>query len=240
MKKRLSLLALGAVASLAFSQSALATDFEISVVNLTRGIHFTPLLVAAHPQTVSLFTSGQAASAELQEMAEGGSTVGLSALLESVGGIGASGAGLLAPGQSEAFSISNTATPENDRLSVVGMLLPTNDGFIGLSNVPLPSGEVGTSVTFTALGYDAGTEANDELVGSGAPGEPGFPAPPPVVASGTGTGGTGVQAVAENFVHVHRNNLGDTDAAAGVSDINSAVHRWLNPVARITITITAN
>ena len=95
-------------------------------------------------------------------------------------------------------------------------------------------------MTYTALGYDAGTEANDELIGSGAPGEAGFPAPLPIVASGTGTGASGVSSSAEGFVHVHRNVLGDSDATGGQSDINSTVHRWLNPVARITVTISGS
>ena len=30
--------------------------------------------------------------------------------------------------------------------------------------------------------------------------------------------------------------IGDFDATGGISDINAAVHRWLNPVARVTIT----
>jgi len=240
MSKHTSICAACTVAALAVAQPTFAADYEVSVVNLTRGIHFTPLLVAAHPGNVSLFTAGEAASTELATMAEGGDTAGLNAVVESISGVAANGAGLLAPGQSETFTVSNTATPANDHLSIVGMLLPTNDGFVGLNTVQLPAGEVGTTVTFTALGYDAGSEANDEIVGSGALGEAGFPAPPPVMATGVGTGGTGVAATAEGVVHVHRNNLGDTDSAAGSSDISSTVHRWLNPVARITVTITAN
>ncbi|MFT6639349.1 MAG: hypothetical protein ACJAUZ_000339 [Flavobacteriaceae bacterium] len=42
--------------------------------------------------------------------------------------------------------------------------------------------------------------------------------------------------MAEGFVHIHRNVLGDHDAEGGSSDINAAVHRLLNPVARITVT----
>ncbi|HIE83024.1 MAG TPA: hypothetical protein EYQ00_03885, partial [Dehalococcoidia bacterium] len=49
-----------------------AADLSISIVNLTRGMYFTPLLVAAHPDSMALFTPGAAASVSLQEMAEGG------------------------------------------------------------------------------------------------------------------------------------------------------------------------
>ena len=44
-------------------------------------------------------------------------------------------------------------------------------------------------------------------------------------------------ADANTTVHIHRGALGDTDAAAGVSDLDSRVHRWLNPVIRVTITV---
>ena len=64
-----------------------------------------------------------------------------------------------------------------------------------------------------------------------------------------GTGGTGVGAQIVNGeiedgedgpVHIHRNALGDTDSAAGASDLDSTVHRWLNPVARVVITVPAS
>jgi hypothetical protein len=238
--KKLSLTLVATATAALASTVAQATDYEVTVVNLTRGIHFTPLVVAAHDPASSIFSAGAMASSELQAVAEGGDTASLNATLESIGANVANGDALLAPGNSATFTISTTATPANTVLSVVGMLLPTNDGFIGLNSLPLPTGDTGTSVSYRALGYDAGTEANDELVGSGAPGEAGFPAPPPIVASGTGTGGSGVAGSVEGFVHVHRNVLGDTDMLGGSSDINSTVHRWLNPVAHITVTVTGS
>ena len=229
---------LSAALCAALAGTAEAATYEVQVVNLTRGQHFTPLAVAAHTPETSVFEAGTAASAELQAVAEGGDTTALGALLESVGAVLVNGEGLLAPGDTATFTLDTDATPDNTVLSLVGMLLPTNDGFVGVSRLVLPDGGPGDSVTITALGYDAGTEANDEVVGSGAPGEAGFPLPPPVEASGTGTGATGVASTAEGFVHVHRNVLGDTDAAGGTSDIDSRVHRWLNPVARVSVTVT--
>lgn len=217
--------------SVALSSTASAATYEVRVINLTSGLHFTPLIAATHAPSAQIFSAGSAASPELQAMAEGGNIEPLAALLESIGATSASSEGLLAPGGTTTMVINDGA---GSVLSLAGMLLPTNDGFVGLNSVSLPG--AGESVTYDAIGYDAGTEANDELVGSGAPGEAGFPAPPPVVASGTGTGGTGVPGRAEGFVHVHRNVVGDDNAEGGSSDINEYVHRWLNPVARITIT----
>ncbi len=222
---------LGLATSLGVVSAVNAADYEVTVTNLTYSIYFTPLIAAAHPGDVRMFRAGEEASPQLQMIAEGGDVSGMAELLEGIGASVGTGGGLLAPGQSETITVNSDGG--NGFLSVATMLLPTNDGFTGVNAIDL--GSINGSATFNAIGYDAGTEANDELVGSGAPGEAGFPAPPPVVASGTGTGGTGVQTEAEGFVHVHRGVLGDMDPNGGVSDINSAEHHWLNPVARVTV-----
>lgn len=231
MKKRLTGLAL-----LALSGTVTATDFDVRVENLTRGVYYTPLLVAAHAPANATFQSGAEASAALQMMAEGGDISALQAALEGEGAtIQANPAGgLLGPGQAATASLNTDNAAANTHLSVLGMMLPTNDGFVALNNIAVPT-EAGT-YTYFANAYDAGTEANDEVRGGGEPGAAGFPVPPPL-ESLVGNGGTGVAATAEGFVHIHRGVLGDSDAAGGESDINNTLHRWLNPVARITITV---
>ncbi|GAM55306.1 hypothetical protein JCM19232_168 [Vibrio ishigakensis] len=39
------------------------------------------------------------------------------------------------------------------------------------------------------------------------------------------------------MVHVHPGTLGDADGAGGKSDLDSSVHRWLNPVATIKVVV---
>lgn len=214
----------------------MAADFDVTIENVTRGIYFTPLLVAAHPDSASLFTSGQAASANLQAMAEGGDISGLETDLDALGATQDNNpaGGLLAPGASTTATLNTDAAVANTELSIVGMMLPTNDGFIAANSITVPT-EAG-EYTYFLNAYDAGTEANDEIRGGGAPGAAGFPAPGPIDAA-TGTGGTGVAATAEGFVHIHRGVLGDTNATGGASDIDSTLHRWLNPVAKVTITV---
>jgi len=236
MKKFVTTSAAVAVALMGAASNASAADYQVTVTNLTSGIYFTPLIAGAHSPDVALFRAGTEASPELQTMAEGGNVGPLAALLESVGASVATGEGLLAPGATATLTISDSGIPGNTRLSVAGMLLPTNDGFVGLNSVPLPGPGGSSTATWSANGYDAGTEANDEVIGSGAPGEAGFPAPPPVVASGLGTGALGLNATAEGFVSIHRGVIGDLDESGGSSDINAVVHRFLNPVARITVT----
>ena len=220
------------IATCSFSQLSVAAELDIEITNLTQGLHFTPLLVAAHGDADHMYQLGMAASDELQMMAEGGDISGLSGLLTSADKAENPAAGLLAPGMSTLTMLSTDAA--NTRLSIVSMLLPTNDGFVGLDSWTIPT-EAGT-YTIYLNGYDAGTEANDEIInGGGAPGAPGIPADP---SGNNGTGATGVTDMEmTQVVHVHRGALGDTDVSGGSSDLNSTVHRWLNPVAKVTVTV---
>ena len=222
-------------ASLFTMQTAGAVDFNVQITNLSNGIYYTPFLVAAHPDGTSLFTVGQPASANLQAMAEGGTISGLSADLQAMGATIAENpaGGLLAPATSTNVDL-NTDGTSNDRLTVVAMLLPTNDAFAGLNAISIPT-TPGTYV-FLLPAYDAGTEANDELLtGGGMPGVPGMPADPGTTAGVNGTGAAGADA--NPNVHIHRGSLGDTDAAGGTSDLDSRIHRWLNPVVRVVLTV---
>ena len=221
-----------AIAAIGLASNATAAEYEVTVLNLTSGLYFTPVLVTTHDPSLAIFEPGTAASSELQTLAEGGDVTPMASLLEGLGASVATGSGLLAPHASVEFTISGNP---GDVLSAAAMLLPTNDGFAGLNSVRLPA-VAGETVTFEANGYDAGTEGNDEVVGTGEIGVPGFPAPPPVVASGTGTGASGFDLEPEGYVHIHRNVIGDLDPNGGISDINAAVHRWLNPVASVSIT----
>ena len=207
------------------SATLIAQDLEVKITNNTNGIYFTPLLVSAHPSTTTLFTSGDAASANLKAMAEGGNISGLATDLGTVNAdvMTNPAQGLLAPG---ATTMTTLATAdENTNLSVVAMMLPTNDGFIGLNNWKVPTTPGIYVININA--YDAGTEANTELIAD-IPADPGQKA---------GSGATGFNVIAEGYVHIHRGNIGDSDLSGGKSDLDAASHRWLNPVATITVTV---
>ena len=213
-----------------------AAEFDVEIHNPTRGLYYTPLLVTAHPPNMKLFEAGEAASSELQAMAEGGDIMPLVTALDSAGAttVANPAAGLLAPGETTTAIVNTSNATANTQLSVVAMLLPTNDGFLALNSLTVPT-QPGT-YTYNLNAYDAGTEANDELRGSGAPGQAGMPVPPPLDPV-LGTNGTGAASNAEGYVHIHRGNLGDTDTTGGNSDIVSTLHRWLNPVTRVTVTV---
>lgn len=236
MKK--SLTALAASIGLLFSANGLASDYHgisVEITNLTNAIYFTPLLVASHNRDTHLFEVSTAASANLQAMAEGGNIDGLIADLEAAGGsyVANPAAGLLAPGAS-AEAVIERPNKRNRYLSIVGMLLPTNDGFVGLDGLRIPKRK-GT-YTYYLHGYDAGTEANDEIItGGGAPNTPGIPADP---GGNAGSGGIATVGPDHNqTVHIHRGVTGDSDPLGGESDLDARVHTWQGPVARLVLRV---
>ncbi len=112
------------------------------------------------------------------------------------------------------------AASKATRLSLVVMLICTNDGFVGLDGVKLPDGF--KPRTFYAGDYDAGTEANDELFTSMV--DP--------------CGGIGPLAVGPDGLN-DRSATSDVIAPhpgiSGVGDLDPTVYGWTKPVAKITV-----
>ena len=139
--------------------------FRISVTNLTSGQPMTPPVVALHDSSVSLFTIGEAASPELQAIAEDGNNAPMVALAGSLAEVTASGVAFVDPSAPGPIPPGGTASivlqteAADQLLSVVNMVVCTNDGFTGADSVALPTGD--EPVSFEALPYDAGTELNE-------------------------------------------------------------------------------
>jgi hypothetical protein len=213
----LGLLAAGEALLLGAAGVASATEFEVSVTNLTRGQQFTPILVASHKSGVRLFDLGSPASPQLKTLAEEGNVAPLTALLlgnPDVRDVVNSG-GLLNPGQSVTQRVSTRAGFDN--VSVAAMLIPTNDGFFAVNDAEGPNGQ--QSITVYSPAYDAGTERNDESCAS---------IPGPFFVECGGPGGGGAPGGGEAYVHIHA-------GIHGIGDLDSALRDWRNPVARITI-----
>lgn len=192
--------------------------YAVVVTNMTRGQSFTPILVAIHTQAVRLFAPGTAASPELRELAEEGSTDPFITLLRGMRSEvrdAVSTAGLLAPGVTVGIEV--LGSDPCDRISVAAMLIPTNDGFFGVTGVPLPRGN--DVLTIDAPVYDAGTERNDERCAS-IPG-------PSFVECGGPDGGARIGG-GEGVVTVH-------NGIHGIGDLRAGERDWRNPVARIVI-----
>ncbi len=258
--------AIAATLLVAATAPAQAATLTVNITNLTAGFFFTPRLLVAHdlnaPNT-PLFVSGTPASDGLIAIAEGGNTGPLTDTLntDTSSQVNQTFGGLVGPASVSADYTFDSG--DHTHLSLLSMLIPTNDAFVGLSNWRIPT-EPGT-YTVNINAYDSGSEANDEINSGntaltisdggnfgGAPGRPGMATPPPTQPLlGTGGSGIGVDTTGgvlavgsdinggEGNVHIHRNTLGDADIAGGKSDLDATVHRWLNPVARLTVIVPA-
>ena len=115
---------------------------------------------------------------------------------------------MIDPGESVTVVISGSRY--RNRLSLAGMLLPSNDSFVAIDSLFLPRYQADE----LALAYDAGSETNDELCIS-------IPGP-------HCEGAPFSEGLAEGFVHISRGISGEGDLAASDYD-------WRNPVARVSV-----
>jgi hypothetical protein len=215
-------LTLGALAGLVLSAESLADSrggprYEVTITNLTRGQQFTPVLVNSHRPGVQLFSAGEAVIPELAMLAEEGNTAPLATLLKANPLVKdtMTSAGLLAPGKSVTVMVEGGGAV--NRISLAAMLIPTNDGFIALNEVPLP--RYGTAVYHSPV-YDAGSERNDETCAS-------IPGPFFEECGGPGNGGAPVGGE-EGYVHIHA-------GIHGIGDLKPEMRDWRNPAAKITV-----
>ena len=237
-------LRLAVASALMLAAPAFASDLTVSVTNLTRGTWFTPLLVSAHPASFKSFTEGSAASVQIQSVAEAGDITGVQAQLPSGSSnvIDPNGGPLKPGGTATSAVFKGGAGTSNSQLTILAMLVPTNDGFMALNAIDIPT-TPGT-YTYNVTAYDAGTEANDEKasLATGGINQPGmiFPAflndASGKLAATINPAATGfTNATKEGFVHIHRGIVGS--APGGPSALDNTVYRWLNPVARVVLTV---
>jgi Spondin_N len=204
-------------------QGAASYTYDVTITNLTTGQPLSPAIAVTHGPRATLFTSGKAASAGIQAIAENGDpsvalgmltgapgvydVVATNAPVHRIGGPG---------GNTLSFQIKGDA--ERRLFSLATMLICSNDGFAGIRSVALPMD--GTAVTFYAAAYDGGTERNTEADGDIVP--PCFGIGPT-----TGTGGNG--RVAEvRTVRMH-------PGIDGGRALSPMYHGWAGMVAKVTI-----
>ena len=186
--------------------------YAVTITNITRGVIFTPILVATHKKGHPLFMLGSPASDELVAVAESGNTEPLADKLTMSGmayDTKSSGAPLF-PGKS--VTVNVMMHEDFNYVSVVSMMLPTNDGFIAVNGVKGPNGKKVRNVM--SAGYDAGSETNDEQFAS---------IPGPFGGEGLSPNDHG-----EGYVHIH-------GGIHGIADVVAADHDWRNPTAKISI-----
>jgi hypothetical protein len=177
--------------------------YEVTITNLTSNQIISPPIVASHNDGVSMFKAGSVASADIQALAEDGDNSGLASTLGAdvdVFDVATFAAGI-APGASDTTIIM--LDKMHTRLSVAGMLVTTNDAFIGLDSVTDMVNT--TEMVFFAPVYDAGTEFNSEDCAF-------IPGPP------CGNGGSHDPTPAEGFIHLSNGIHGQASLAAETYD----------------------
>lgn len=196
--------------------------WRVEITNVTAAQTFTPLLAATHSSGVDLFEPGEPASAALATLAEGGDIGPLTVVLEAAGHRVAdiqTNGGLLGPGETATLVLRGYP---GLRLSLAGMLIPTNDTFVGIDSEFLP---VYGGTRLLALAYDAGSEANDQNCAN-------IPGPR---CGGEGVS-PGVNDGDEGFVHIS-NGFHELGSGAGPNGeiLSPAPYDWKNPVAIVKI-----
>ena len=212
--KHIRSFAAGLLALSLFNTPVFASDndkmYAVTITNITAGQSFTPLMAVTHKKGHPLFTLAEPASPELTRIAEGGDTMPLQDKLLNSGMAydAASSGGLLGPGESVTINVKSKGSYKY--LSVVSMLLPTNDGVVAVNGIKLPNKQR----MVMARAYDGGTEINDELCAS-------IPGPHCGGAPFSDEDG-------EGYVHIH-------PGIFGVGDLQASMYDWKNPIAKITV-----
>lgn len=193
-----------------------AVSYDVRVTNLTAAQPFSPVAVVLHDGD-GLWQVGQPASLALEHLAESGSNSDFLQGTEVLGN--ANGGQIIPPGDSQVITV--TINDRDDtRMTTATMLVNTNDAFTGLDSYDLSNLAVGDAITMRLPALDAGTESNNEAVGS---------------IPGPADSGVGFNAAREsrNTVAFH-SGVVSVDDGLGQSTL-SAEHKFDNAVMHITI-----
>ena len=198
-------------------QAKAGGTYELTIENLTTGQPLAPPVLVKHTKRATVWQPRQIASNAVALLAEDANLpVAISALGKAPGvrmakaGVdaGATEPAPIPPGASQTYTLSGK---RGHYLSLVSMLVNTNDVFTGLRRVKLGRGQ---TRVYMARSYDAGTEVNNQLA-SHIPGPVG--------------GNAGVREPEGNVI---RRSPGLTP---GVGDIPVDKINWSGPVAKITL-----
>ncbi|WP_062260114.1 spondin domain-containing protein [Endozoicomonas arenosclerae] len=200
-------------------------EYQVRLINLTAGQPLSPPVVFIHTSSLRTFTIGEAATVGLEQLAEGGETQQLvtEALFSQAVLAHTAATAAVPPGGSQTY---NLTISENSRssaeLSLLTMLVNTNDAFAGVSATSISSLAVNGSVTINGIAYDSGTEANTESAGT---------------MPGPADSGEGFNSARDDIADEVRMHSGVVTSDDGLStSVLTQAHRWDNPTVRIVIT----
>jgi len=200
-------------------------QFEITTTNLTNAQIMSPVAVIMHNAGFNNFIDGETASVAVETLAEGGDNAPLlaDAAVADEYIVSGSAGPVLPSSVGSALTLDVPADQLSDlRLSVMSMLIRTNDAFTGLNATNISDMEVGSSRTFTAPTWDAGTEFDDEAAVN--------------IPGADGEGFNAARNDRINRVRFHNGVVTNASPEFGLasSDLVEA-DRFLNPTSRITV-----
>jgi Spondin_N len=191
--------------------------WQVTITNLTPAgpgapgsQPISPPLFAVHSSKADVWSVGDIASHGVAAIAEDANNAVLESALPQLSGFKTvfTGAGGPIPsGASRSFTVQTQG--RFNRLSIVTMLVNTNDAFTGLDSLRLR----GNGETRSTAAYDAGSEVNNERASH-------IPGP----------------CCNNMFVRAPEGQLIRSHAGiTGVGDLSPALYDWTDPVARIAI-----
>jgi hypothetical protein len=194
-------------------------SYSITLTNLTYAQPLSPIAVALHGDT-KMWEVGQAASVELEKLAEGGDNSDFISLATNMATTTSEGPVL--PGSSVTLEVTTTESMAS-YLTVATMLVNTNDAFSGLTGVDISTLELDQEKSWRLNVYDAGTEKNNEASGT---------------IPGPADGGVGYDATRDDIdvVGYHSGVVSKDDGLS--NSILTQAHRFDNPAVKLTITRT--
>ena len=178
-----------------------------------------------HDGSYRVFSLGMPATPGLEVLAEGGDNSMLLAEADTAGAFRTEtvGGGVVPPGEQVELTLQfNDATVAQLNMSLVSMLVNTNDAFTAANSLDLTGLAAGESLVRRVIAYDAGTEADTEGAGT---------------IPGPAVGGEGFNADRDDDADRVSMHAGVISAMDGLLDsVLDEQHRFDNPVARIVIT----
>ena len=210
--------------------------FTIEVTNLTYAQPLSPPAIVLHDSSYQLFSEGLEASIGLEELAESGSNASLIEEAQSYDSViqTIAGGSIILPGSSEEFTLRLDADLDDDlngnfdtvlaesEISLVTMLVNTNDAFTGEKNIDISAFEINQSKSFNGPVWDSGTEENSETAAS---------------IPGPAANGEGFNSSRENDVNKVIFHPGVVSRDDGLSSsVLTQAHRFDQPASRIRIT----
>ncbi len=140
---------------------------DVTPGGMPDGAHFSPLIGGVHNAAVTFLQAGGTTTPGVESMAERGRTATLTREIEAAGAnalrvlVKESGSG--ATGSSTIESV--TVTTDHPRITVLSMIAPSPDWFVGVSGLSLLDAEGAwlESRTVELFPWDAGTEEGEKL-----------------------------------------------------------------------------